>query len=512
MPSAPTRSPRARAIAVRLFLLAWIVYAFTAGGSLTTTDASVTFDVTEQLIEHGTVALSGNLLGNEAERGSDGRYYSPFGIGQSLFNVPFYLAGRAVTQAGFRIGKPDTIPKAAVAMSQTLVGAAIVAGTFWLAVLVTGRIDAAIGAALTLAFGTLVWPYARFGFNQPLACATLLAAVIQAHTAVRTGSVRAAAASGAWLAASLLTRHEMALAAAPIGAWLLLADRKAPARFQRLAVFTAAAACGLAAWMALNAWRFGNPFDPGLLRDPVPGFGSSIVSGLAGLLFSPGASILLYSPVVVLGAIGIAKLARHDSATALWLASFPIAFLLFYATLGNWLAGRSYGSRYLVVVLPYLAVGWAVWLERMPAVARAGALIAVIGVGAVVQLPGVVVDYAKVSEDAARRATPFTTEERQWDWRASSLVLGARAAVRAVPANVRYLTGRETPPPVVGPRDDEDRSFSRQFAFSLDFWWMYLYYLGAIPRGAVAAIAAAFLAAILAIARRLRAEARRAEL
>src|SRR5690606_10607159 len=39
------------------------LYVFTAGGSMATTDAVVTFDVARNLVEHGSVATSGNLLG-----------------------------------------------------------------------------------------------------------------------------------------------------------------------------------------------------------------------------------------------------------------------------------------------------------------------------------------------------------------------------------------------------------------------------------------------------------------
>ena len=47
--------------------------------------------------------------------------------------------------------------------------------------------------------------------------------------------------------------------------------------------------------------------------------------------------------------------------------------------------------------------------------------------------------------------------------------------------------------------DESNRGFSQQFAFSLDFWWLYLYYLGvlsataAVLAGAVPLTAAALL-------------------
>ena len=117
--------------------MALLVYGATAGGSLATTDAVVTYDVTRSLVERGSLALSGNLLGMEAHRGIDGRYYSPFGIAQSVFNVPFYLVGRGAERLiGTKVGKPGAVTKAAVAVAMG--NAVAAAGCVWMTFLLAG--------------------------------------------------------------------------------------------------------------------------------------------------------------------------------------------------------------------------------------------------------------------------------------------------------------------------------------------------------------------------------------
>lgn len=486
-----------------LFVLALCVYTFTAGGSLTTTDAVVTYDVTDNIVRHGSSAMSGNLLGMESQRGVDGRYYSPFGIGQSLYNIPFYLAGRAVAATGLQAGRSDSVVKAVVAMGQTLVASAIVWQTFRLAAIVTGQVAPAMLAALTLAFASILWPYARFGFNQPLACATLLAAVSHAYFSVRFNDPAHAARAGWWLAASLMTRHEMMLAAMPIGAWLITIGGAPSQRWQRFRSFAPGVVAGVGVWLAFNAWRFGNPFDSGLLRDPVPAIGSPILSGLAGLLFSPAASLFLYSPIALAGLIGLGATGRRHRNAALLFVLVSVTFLLFYASLGNWIGGRSYGSRYLIVILPLLAVAWASGLAALRGRARLAAFLIVGVTGLVLQLPGVIMDYAKVSQAAAADRGGFTTVERQWEWRAAPLVLNTQALLIAVPANLSYVTGLAAAPAIGGRAGNDDRGFSQQLAFSLDFWWLYLFYMRALSRMAVAVIVVAFLTAIGICARGL---------
>jgi hypothetical protein len=500
---APLTRRSQRQISRWLFLAALAVYVTTAGGSLTTTDALVTFDVTRNLVEHHTVAMSGNLLGIEAERGSDGRYYSPFGIGQSLYNIPFYLSGRAAATVVHLRAKADTLPKAAVAMGQTLVVALVVQQTFRLSLLATGDLGVAAMAAITVAFGSILWPYSKFGFNQPLATVTLLLAINSTIEGVDRQRPWKLFSAGVWTGASLLTRHEMMIAVIPIAAWLLL-RRKRELRIgvADLVRYGVGFAPGVAIWLALNAERFGNPVDTGLLHDPVPALGSPLLPGIAALLFSPSASVWLYSPFVVLGVAGLVTAPKGNRSVAWLFGGISLVFLLFYASLGNWLGGRSYGARYLIVVLPYLAAGWALWLMKLRAESRRGLFAAVVAVGVILQIPGVMLDYAKVSQSAAYAEGAFSTSERQWNWRASPLVMNTRVLGTRVSENMQYLAGTRPVPAVEAPQSDEDRGFSQQFAFSLDFWWLYLFYFGALSRTAVLVLAGLLVTgAIVALAK-----------
>jgi hypothetical protein len=74
----------------------------------------------------------------------------------------------------------------------------------------------------------------------------------------------------------------------------------------------------------------------------------------------------------------------------------------------------------------------------------------------------------------------------------------------AVPRNLRYLAGRDAPPAIDRSSADAGRrDFAQQFWFSLDLWWLYLFYLGACP--AWASLVLGFTPLVLAawVARRL---------
>lgn len=461
----------------KVFVAALLFYVGTAGGSLGTTDAVVTFDLTKRLVEDRSIALSGNLLGFDSMRGADGRYYSPFGIAQSVWNVPFYLAGRAAARGlGLRLGSPDTVPKAAVALGGAVAAALGVWATFAFASrLYGGRSSAGLLAAAVLCVGTAWWPYSKFGFNQPLAGLFVVTTLDAAWRGARHGGAAAWRLAGAGWAGALLTRHELGLLLLPMAVFCLLEFGRDRVRWgQALRGLAPGVIGGVLAWATYNAARFHNPLDTGLLRDPTPAMGSSITTGLHGLLLSPQASLFLYSPAAILGVLAMGRWWARDRATAWLLGGTTLVFVVFYAQLGNWLGGRSYGGRYLVTVLPLLSVA-AIELLTTPRRLARGLAIALCAVSVLVQLPGVAVDFAKVRVASAQAAGAAGVGPP------NSLVLNTRAMVLDVPRNVRYVLGLEAPPEVDTTASAEDRTFSQRFSFSLDVWWLYLFHMRVVP-------------------------------
>jgi hypothetical protein len=478
-------------VGLRLLVVVLLLYVATAGGSLATTDAVVTYDVTRSLVSRGSLALSGNLLGMDAHRGSDGRYYSPFGIAQSLFNIPFYIAGRGAERlTGAKVGKPDTVTKAAVAMGNTVAAAGCVWMTFLLAGCTTLGRRGAVTAALLVAFATVLWPYSKFGFNAPLSGLCLTGAAYGLCVGTRRNRRVPLVCAGAALGAALLTRHELALAILPATAFLVLEVRHDRARLIRgLAHVWAPFACAVGVWLTLNDVRFGNPFDSGYLRDPIPGFRSPVFAGLYGLLLSPSTSLFIYSPIVLASLPALVVFAKRDRHLAWFCGSLVLVFVVFYAFLGNWAGGRSYGSRYLVPVLPFLCLPVATLFERGVARPLRASVAALAIASALIQLPGVLVDFSRVSQRWAATEQPRPAGDRRLAWSASPLFLNTQEMVAAVPRNLRYLAGRETPPAVDRSSTDAGRrDFAQQFWFSLDLWWLYLFYLGACPAWAALAL------------------------
>jgi hypothetical protein len=341
---------------------------------------------------------------------------------------------------------------------------------WYLSLQIGGTPRASVVAAASAAVASPLWPYSKFGFSTALTAMILLgAASLLLAASVRASLVRALVA-GAVIGFGWLTRHEMALVLLPFVAFILLDARETKTGVRLASAFVACACAGGALWAWYNFVRFGSPLSVGYA--PTMDF-----SGYGAFLVSPAGSILVFAPIVVLWIVGLLRPHVMSAARRVLLAGPLLVFYLFYGALADWAGGRSYGPRYLVPALLLLAPGAAVlWDSRVLRHRTIGALIVC---AALLQLPGVLVDYSKVSVAWARTATKAEIDERNWHVASSPFVLGARAALTAVPANVAYLAGRQ-PPPVERLAATDNRDFAQQLSFSLDFWWMYLFFLRAI--------------------------------
>ncbi len=227
-----------------------------------------------------------------------------------------------------------------------------------------GILAMALLASYPLAtFATQIWPDVLGALAAAVASGWLARGV--------RGPVAATAA--AVLPVWLKTRFALALLPIAVAAWW-------PHRLRRATLVRVGLAAGAAAGLALSfSWlAFGNPLDPlgrRHLADLVPASAGQAITTLGGLAFDAASGLAFSAPLLLVALAGVVRLWKRGGKgeRALLLG----AALTVAALLGNleWRGGDSPPARYLVVLLPALALAGAMVLAQPLAFRRLALLV-----------------------------------------------------------------------------------------------------------------------------------------
>lgn len=333
-----------------------------------------------------------------------GYAHSAWTIGPAILWSPFFAAGH-VAASGLRAGGADVAAdgtsypyRQAVVMAglcYALVGAWF---TFRLARQFSAGSFAAAGAAVLMCGSFMAW-YALVEPTMTHAPSmAVVAGFVWAWTATRRGAAEADAAGtwqrwaclGALAGFAGLIRWQnvlFALLPAAEACGLLLASwRRGDAAAMRRVVargllFTAAAVVAflpqMLAWRAIyGSWLAVSPLGPTI---------APLEAHIVDVLFSSRNGLFAMSPVTYLGAAGLLALGVARPAVGLPFLGACAAMTWFNASIYDWWGSDGFGGRRFDGLIPMLAVGAAIALERGCAViARRPQMVAAAVLGAAV--------------------------------------------------------------------------------------------------------------------------------
>lgn len=417
-----TRTYRKYAVIASLVLLA--LYGLTYRGTIGVIDEATMLAVTTSFVERGTLALNElypALLpwGAPVPFGPPGEaLYARYGLGQSLLALPLYVAGGLLpiggtfTLNGYPFAPYGPFFAALLLNSGATVLAALAVACAARALDASPRVSGL--AALLYGVTTLAWPYAKTFYSGPTAASALAWMVCFAIRYCRHERARDGLLAGAMLGLAILLRPINVLVIPALFLYLLPpADWRDPRavlrRWLAPGVFTA---LGLAGQLWYNVHRFGRPFATGY----EPGLRLAPWEGWLGFLISPGRSLFLYNPVLLLAIPGALMLLRRARRETLLLLTVSLGHPFVYSFWHEWHGGQSLGPRYLLPALPLLM------LLVVPVLARMGERRwrwAVIGLGTLGFLVQAFSNLANPNdtfyESVSRKGLPITL----FNWRLS---------------------------------------------------------------------------------------------
>jgi hypothetical protein len=212
------------------------------------------------------------------------------------------------------------------------------------------------------------------------------------------------------------------------------------------------------AYLLRNQIYFGSPLDFGYPGTAEGGkrlntFETPFATGLFGFLLSPGKSVFVFAPPMLLAIPGIWRLAKRDVGLAAVAGITPVVYLLFFARYTQWEGGYCVGPRYLVPAIALLCLGLG------PLLSDAGPRTRKLAV--ILFAAGFLVQAISVSTSFVEDQALGTYYDQQWNYRMNyaSIVSQGRLLVH-------YL---ESSAPV-------------KIGLGFDRWFVFLAKAGVAPR------------------------------
>jgi hypothetical protein len=340
-----------RIICFNLFILFSALYILTAPGRIDVYDAKVRYNVTHNLIE------TGELVTEESTGlpGKDGRYYSWYGLGQSLLAIPFYILGKWM-------GNAVTV----VSLINPLIGAFTCVVIFRFCTRLGYSHRASLLVTFFYGLGTFAWPYAKMNHDGPITTLFTLLAVYCVFVYHKLGLYRYLVFSSCSLGVAVLTRFTSFVMLPAIFLFIYFMNRsegsiKGKLFLKELAVYLLCLSPFVGFMVWYNNYRFGSIFETGYsLLARLGGFQPFsilyILDGLQGFLISPYKSYFLYSPVALLFFFAIYGFYRQYKAVATMFLCITLSYLLFYSSYRFWHGDLAWGPRFLLDITPFILI------------------------------------------------------------------------------------------------------------------------------------------------------------
>jgi hypothetical protein len=351
--------------------------------------------------------------------GLDGRQWNTHGPLMPLLMMPFYLLGGALSILPETWRTALTGPELANSAGVVWGGDPRIVSALWIqppimavTVALYRRTVMALGArprsawlaSLTLATATLLFAHSKNGFTHGFVALCLLAAVAALGAAPRatdrSTELRRVILAGAAAGLMVATRPDLVVVTPWLLGWAALPASPRLGRLTRSLAFGLPLAVGVGLVLGYNAYRFGSAFTSG--HSQFGDFGrtlTALLGAIYGQFFSVGRSLFLYSPPLIAALVAFPVFARRQPATARVVLACVFTLTLLYSLWFDWNGGWAFGNRFLLPLVPLLALSlpWAFQHAAQPG--RWGSRVGLLGlalVGLVVQVLGLAVNIAFV--------------------------------------------------------------------------------------------------------------------
>ena len=240
--------------------------------------------------------------------------------------------------------------------------------------------------SFVLAFSTMIWAYSNTSLNVIPTFFFILLGYLFFKKFRRLNQSKFLLLSSASFAFAFLIRHDTILFIVPVWLFLLVNFLKRNSKIYTLLFYSIPLLFSYFIYKLTNpsdgALRYFAPEDDvsasriGIFEQSnLPLFGeisgfiplapiSHIITASFGSLFSPGAGLFIFSPILITVFFSFPDFFRKHKSECLLILSFLVLNVFYHAEMLSWHGLSAWGSRYLLFIIPFLLIPLGASLEK----------------------------------------------------------------------------------------------------------------------------------------------------
>ena len=226
-----------------------------------------------------------------------------------------------------------------------------------------------------LAFSTIIWAYSNTSLNVVPTVLFVLLGYLFFKKFRRLNQNKFLLLSSASFAFAFLIREDVILFILPIWLFLLVNFLKRNSKIYTLVFYS------VPLLFSYYLHRLLNPHDsplryiqsedstPTALGAELAGFiplnsASHVITASFGSLFAPGVGLFIFSPILITVFFSFPDFFRKHRSECLLFLSFLVLNIFYHAEMQNWHGLSAWGSRYLLMLIPFLLIPLGASLEQ----------------------------------------------------------------------------------------------------------------------------------------------------